>query len=67
MTEIIYVVNPGKSDKSPKALNRLWKETREDRERAIRLAQYDADLALGKYVEFLNRQKKHASSQIVKV
>ena len=67
MTEIKYVVNPGKSDKSPQALNRLWEEARDDRERARRLAQYDSDRALGKYVEFLKRQKKHASSQIAKV
>lgn len=67
MTEIKYAVSPGKSNQSPKALNRLWVRSREDRERAMRLAQHDSDLALGKYVEFLKRQKKQASTQIVKV
>ena len=67
MTIKKYAVKPGKSNKSPQALNRLWEEARDDRERARRLAQHDSDLALGKYIEFLNRQKNRASGQIVKV
>jgi hypothetical protein len=57
MTIKKYAVKPGKSEKSPEALNRLWDECREYREQARRMAQYDADLALGKYIEFLKRQK----------
>ena len=51
------VVSQGKSNISPRSLDKLWKKSRDDRVQARRALQHDEDRAMGKYVEFLNRRK----------